>query len=395
MRPTVIFLEQQSWRGGAQRVLESTLSALVPTFDCIVAFPDSGPFRDSLESRGIETVTLPIGRCKSGTKPLPEVVVMAVRGLIGGLRLARFARKRRGALIYINGPRYLLTGVLAARLSRTPSIFHLHLVLGRRFDLAVAAAFSRWVSRVVACSLAAAAPLLERRPCRSPKTQVIYNPLPHAGLSHSPPSQRKGVFTIGIVARITESKGHHVLLDAVSGLPAGLREQIRLLFIGSAAPDCQADRAYEQQLRGQTSRIGLARQVTWAGYQDDPGPWYAQMNVLVHPAQNEAMCLVILEALHRGVPVIASRTGGIPEVVADGTNGLLVEPNDPAALSRALRRFAEDSGLREHLQAGARSWNDKRFSEEKFADAIRQVVAGHCGSRPVRVRSAGEREVAP
>lgn len=395
MRKTIVFLEQQSWRGGAQRVLESTLNAVGADLDCIVAFPDSGPFRESLEARGIDTITLPIGPCRSGWKPPLEVAGLAVRSLLSGLRLARFAKRRQVALIYINGPRYLPAGVLAARLSGRPSIFHLHLILNRRLDLAVAAGLSRWVSGIVACSRAAAVALLDKDAGLSEKIQVLYNALPAPDLeqAQAPSSQREGVLTLGIVARITESKGHHVFFDSVAKLPAALRSQLRLLVVGSPAPDSHADRCYAERLRRQISRLGLDGQTVWAGYQRDPGPWYARMNALVHPALTEAMCIVILEALDRGVPVIAARTGGIPEVVTDGANGLLVEPNDPEALGRALLRFLRDRDLREHLEAGARSWNDPRFQDQEFAASIRQVVARHCGSlSPIPACSTGGRE---
>ncbi len=98
----------------------------------------------------------------------------------------------------------------------------------------------------------------------------------------------------------------------------------------------------------------------------------------MHPALAEAMGIAILEALDRGIPVIAARTGGIPEVVRDGFNGLLVSMEDEDALCRALTLFVKKRRLRERLQAGARCGLDRRFSMETFSSGIRTVIGQLC-----------------
>jgi len=93
---------------------------------------------------------------------------------------------------------------------------------------------------------------------------------------------------------------------------------------------------------------------------------------------DEAMGLVILEALQRGIPVIASRIGGIPEIIDDGANGLLVAPGDEDALGQALEHFIEDSSLREHLQEGARASLHDQFTLKIFSPKIRALVRSLC-----------------
>jgi glycosyltransferase involved in cell wall biosynthesis len=381
MRRTILFLEQQSWLGGAQRVLEATLDSLCRTHDCMVTFPDRGPFRKALEGRKIETVDLPIGSYAPGRKSLLEMATFVWRSVYCGLKLAAFIRRRRIALVYINGPRCLPAGVLAALLTGRPTIFHLHLILERRLEVMLATRLARRVSRVLACSHAAAASLLDHDRSLWAKTQVLYNPLSrqqaHAtssGKSYLMPDR----FTIGMVSRITETKGHHLLLRAVGKLPPTLRERVQLLIVGSPAPDCESDRQYAELLRDEAVRLGLDQQILWTGYQSDPFPYYASMDVLVHPALAEAMCIVILEALDSGVPVIASRTGGIAEVVQNGFNGLLVYVEDESALSEALASFITDPSMRDRLREGARRRLDPRFSMETFSSGVRAVVNEVC-----------------
>ena len=384
MRRAIVFLEQQSWLGGGQRVLEATIDTVAGDYDCIVAFPDSGSFRSALEQRNLETLDFPIGNYQPGRKSWLEMAVFAWRSLYCGLRLAVFIRRRRIALVYINGPRCLPAGVLAAWLTGRTAIFHLHLILTRKSELLLVRARSWRVSRILACSNAAASSLVGSNRRLHAKTQVVYNPLRqhrdrrlswHSELTSRSPQNH---FMIGVVGRITESKGHHLLLQAIARLPLEVRNKLRILFVGSEAPGCESDLQYARKLQTEASRQGLEQQIIWAGFQPDPGPCYASMDVLVHPALAEAIGIAILEALDRGIPVIAARTGGIPEVVRDGFNGLLVSMQDEDALCQALALFVKKRRLRERLQAGARCGLDRRFSMETFSSAIRTVIGQLC-----------------
>jgi len=266
----------------------------------------------------------------------------------------------------------------------------LHLILSRRLEAELAAWLSQRVSRILACSQAAATSLVDRAPLLSAKTRVLYNPLPHANFD--PKSDRTRTkrgdsdrFTLGVVGRITETKGHHLLLQALAELPSELREKIRLIVVGAPGPGCEPDARYAATLRADAVRLGLDHQIHWAGYLDDPGASYVLMDVLIHPALAEAMCIVILEALDRGIPVIAARTGGIPEVVQDGVNGLLISPDDPGALTAALTVFLEDGEIRERLKAGACCSLDSRFSMEVFSSNMRAAIGELCPSSSDKV----------
>jgi glycosyltransferase involved in cell wall biosynthesis len=350
MRQPIVFLEQQSWLGGAQRVLESVLDSAADEYDTIVAFPDRGAFRSALEKRNVPTIDLPIGNYAPGAKSFPERVAFAWRSLLCGFRLATVIRRKRIALVYINGPRLLPAGVIAAWLTGRPTIFHLHLVL-------------------------------DHDPRLAAKTRVVYNPLRQLrkldvvgqlAMSHH------DQITVGVVGRITEKKGQHLLLRAVSTLPTELREKVRLLIVGSAAPGCEPDRLYAERLRAEVLRYGLESRIVWAGHQADPASSYASMDVLVHPALTEAMGLVILEALASGIPVIASRTGGTPEAVRDGLNGLLVSLENESELSMSLALFLSSREVRERLKAGASQGLDSRFSMETFSSSVRAAIRSLC-----------------
>ena len=387
MKPAILFLEQQSWRGGAQCVLEEVLSLVAGTYEPVVAFPQDGPFAEQLRRSGLEVLLLPLGNYRSGRKGVAETLAFGPRSLWCAFRLARIIKEKRMRCVYINGPRWLPAGVLAARLAGVPSLFHLHLCLTRRADILLTAHAAAAAHRILACSQTAADVLLQAHPRLAGRLQVVYNPVPrHASLT---PKEAKAFprlgrtngrdgLVVGIVGRITPEKGHHRLLQAVSQL-ANRLDGLKVIVVGAPAPDCPEDARYFESLQAFAERACVTHMVEWAGRQTDLRACYARLDILAIPSTfGEGLPLVVLEAMQNGVPVLGSQIGGIPELVRDGVNGMLVPPGDVGALAAALRQFHDDPALRRRLRAGASATIDRRFASETFQCAVRQVIHELC-----------------
>ncbi len=403
MSQSLLFLDQTASWGGAQRVLEVVLGALGREFLPLVALPEDGPFAAELRRRGIETLILPLGRYHSGRKSLADIAAFPPRSLYCGVQLARIIRRRHIQLVYINGPRCLVAGVFAARTTGTPSLFHLHLTMTRRTDTLVAALAARHATRIVACCETAAAALLRCSPRLARTLQVVYNPV--RKLVSGPASQgivsaahlmSSSLPVVGVVGRINPKKGQHVLLRATARLKNRGRD-IQVVFLGEPQQNSAEDAHYLQLLQSCTRELALEEVIHWPGYQADPNPYYAAFDVLVIPSTagaSEGLPLVALEAMQWGIPVIASRVGGIPEVIRQGVNGFLVPPGDDAALAESLERVLADGALRSQLSLGARASIDSRFSVDTFNHSIRSVVSQLCrrGGTPVKEAQRGELE---
>ena len=379
----ILFLNQQSWRSGAERVLDEVIQAVETDFLPVVGFPDDGPFAAELRSRNVETLILALGRYRSGPKSTADMIKFPPRSVYCGLRLAQTIRRRRVGLVYINSPRWLLAGVIAARLTGTPSVYHLHMTMSRRADAFLAVHMARRVTKILACSQTAATALLKRDRSLGQIMQVIYNPVrrPASGASltlriGTPAANLRnlGGLIVGVVGRVTPQKGQHVALQAVGTLIArGL--DIQLVFVGAPDAYSSEDSAYLRNLRSSAGALGLDNRLHWLGFQDDPNPFYTIFDVLVIPSTvSEGLPMVALEAMRWGVPVIGSAVGGIPEVVKEGVNGLLVPPNDVEALASALIRMLTDPVFCERLQMGARASIDDRFSSNDFGRTICQIL---------------------
>ncbi len=146
------------------------------------------------------------------------------------------------------------------------------------------------------------------------------------------------------VAGLRREKGHDVLLEA-AGMVDRRGVPVRFVVAG--------DGVLAGELRARQEALGLARRVSLVGHRPDALELIAAADLFVLPSRQEGLPVVLMEAASVGTPIVASAVGGVPQVVRDGENGLLVPPGDPAALTRAIERFAGEASLRESLARGA------------------------------------------
>lgn len=173
----------------------------------------------------------------------------------------------------------------------------------------------------------------------------------------------KSELLIGIFGRLIEAKGHKIFLAAFSELikkNAGLKTVV----VGSGL--------LESELKNLVTARGLSASVILAGFQKKPGAFMAACDLIVHPALYEPFGLVLLEAMALGKPVVASRVGGIPEVITDGETGLLVPPGDVMALVAAIMQYIENPQLCLEFGARGRRWVEEHF---QLDDIMGQVEA--------------------
>jgi glycosyltransferase involved in cell wall biosynthesis len=168
------------------------------------------------------------------------------------------------------------------------------------------------------------------------------------------------------VASLIPRKGHAVLLEAL----AGLRElPWRLACVGSAERDPTAAGA----IRAAIASLRLDDRVRLIGEQTEAGlqPFYDAADLFVLASHHEGYGMVLAEALARGLPIVSTTAGAIPDTVPAAA-GILVPPGDPAALAAALRRVLTEPGLRARLAAGART---ARRSLPSWEDSVRAFAA--------------------
>lgn len=171
-------------------------------------------------------------------------------------------------------------------------------------------------------------------------------------------------FIFGSVGRLDPIKGTSFLIDAMA-LVVKENPRAQLLLVG--------DGSQREKLQKQCAALGLQGHVKFTGFQKDPAPFIEIMDVFVLASLNEGMGRVILEAMVYAKPVIATRVGGIPELIEDGKSGLLVDPQDDAALGAAMIRLAKDRPLRERMAREAKVKAGDKFDIERMVKDIENL----------------------
>lgn len=166
------------------------------------------------------------------------------------------------------------------------------------------------------------------------------------------------VLTVGMVARLREQKGHDVLLDAFANLAAG--PECHLVLVG--------DGPLKDELSRQVEELGLRETVHFLGYRSDVPRLLSHLDVFVHPSRWEGFGLVFLEAMATGLPIVATTVSAIPEIVRDGKTGLLVEPDNPRALTAALETLLTSRETRDRMGEAGRKRLESDFSVERMID---------------------------
>ena len=171
---------------------------------------------------------------------------------------------------------------------------------------------------------------------------------------------------VGSVGWLTDIKGHEYLIEAVAKLKQDF-PSLHLVIIGSG------DR--HEALLQQAELAGLCDAVHLLGHRDDVEVCLGGMDLFVLPSLNEGMGRALIEAMAAGLPVIASRVGGIPAVVSHEKTGLLVPPGDAGALAEALRRLLDRPEWAGQLGLAASRSVDSRYGSASMVHAIESIFA--------------------
>jgi glycosyltransferase involved in cell wall biosynthesis len=152
-----------------------------------------------------------------------------------------------------------------------------------------------------------------------------------------------------------------VLLDAVAQL---VRDGLAVHWV------ICGDGSLRAELESRVNDLGLSSHVTFTGFSSDVPSLLPGADVFVLPSLHEGLGIAAMEAMAAGLPVVASKVGGLPEIVDDGDTGLLVPPGDAAAFATALRRIAGDPAWAQQLAQRGHARALARFTSRAMAEAV-------------------------
>lgn len=300
--------------------------------------------------------------------------------LLAAWRLARLIDSARVDVVHMHWGHDLLLAALAKRWARRP----VRLVYTRQMALtrAKSDAYHRFLYRQIDLYLTITDKLLQQArkylPLPEERVQRLYYGVPAPAplsdaerrvLRHSLHIPER-VFAIGLVGRMEEQKGQHLLVEAVQqlrsmGIPA------HATLIGPAMDD-----AYQQRLLREIDDRDLLEAVVMLGPHNAPLEIMPAFDAIVLTTRMETFGLVLAEAMRCGVAVIGTNAGGVPEIIEDGVSGLLFTPGDANHLAHQLAHLARNDGLRRELAAAGKARADDLFAEENHYRRLANILLG-------------------
>lgn len=322
------------------------------------------------------------------------------------LRLAAHLRARRMQIVHSYGFYANCFAIPAARLAGVPAIVASIRDTGAGWT-DNQKRFERWILRMtdsIMTNADAVRELLAAQGCDPDKITVIPNGIDierfaAAGAKSSlradfdiPADAR----LVGVIARIDAVKGLEYFVDA-AGRVARSHPDVRFVIVGHASqqPD---DQEYLRMLRNRSREHGLEGRLVFTGNRTDVPGVLAELDISVLPSLTEGLPNAVLEAMAAGTPVIATRVGGVPEIIEYGTTGLLVPPRDAEALAGAIARTLDQPDLAQEWAKRARQQVMSQYSRERMArrteDHYLELLrrrAGRGAKFPEPPLNAGER----
>lgn len=254
-----------------------------------------------------------------------------------------------------------IVGVIAGRITGVPCIVHrhhddIHHLLDRPLHIGLDRLAARGAQRVIAVSSATRDVLVLREGVPATKVRVVPNGIAFERIDQVTDRTIQALRqelvlgdrpVVTVAAKMFRLKGQSDMLNA---MPQLLACEPNLVLLLAGTGPCRFRRELEDQAR----RLGISGAVRFLGWRRDLPCVLASSDVVVVPSLTETFGLVALEAMAVGTPVVASRVGGLPELVDDGVTGILVPPSSPDALAGAVQRLLLDADLRSRLGQAAR-----------------------------------------
>lgn len=358
MRPArVLFLSHAFMVGGAEEMVLNLVRHLPARFEPAVAcIHSAGPIGEEIRGTGVP---------------------FSVMGLTPGLSHPFDVLRLRDALQSLAPTivhTFLLTGSLYGRFAAMMT--NVPIVIGTEVNIyekkqPLHARLERWLMKDTDAVIASAESVKDHYIAQvgapADKVEVIYNAVDWAQLQTTMTRDAfrasigvpLDVPVAGIIARLTEQKAHRVLFDAMARPELS---RLHLIVVG--------DGELREDLKSRVETLGLGARVHFLGARRDLGNILGAIDIFTMPSYWEGLPLSMVLAMGAGLPVVASRVAGIPEVVNDGVSGLLVNPGDSAQLATALATFVNDAAARTKLGEAARAFVLPRFGVDGYVASV-------------------------
>ena len=354
------------WRGGQNQVLLTLRGMRTRGHEVVLLALSGAPLEARAIAEGFSVRGIP-------RRAIRLAAARILRGLL---------RERQAHIVHAHDPHALTAAWLARAFRQTALVAHRR-ILAPLHSGPIALARYRSADKIFAASKEIAKRVMSSGIPAS-QVEVVYDGIevPSAVTNDVRQGARQrwklvdDQFVFGCVAYMVPGKGHETLLRALA-LARNKMAGCRLLLVG--------DGPLRRDLENLAGSLGTSEAVTFTGFVEKLEEVFAALDVFVFPACNEGLGSSLLSAMSYGIPCIAARSGGVPEIVASGVNGVLVPPSDAEALAGVMTALAEDREMAVQIGSAGRETVENTFSADRMVECTlakyRQVlIARELGS---------------
>lgn len=323
----------------------------------IVACPSPGSFVDALKEIGVKTKIIEINSLKR---------LHLISFVSAVVKLRKIIKEEKIDIVHSNAgaSRESFYSGIAARISGVPFIYHVRVIESGGLVEKIIAALSAKVI-VISDAIGKKFDYLKNKN----KLIKIYNAV---NLKEYTPDLspekiitefglKPGAPLIGVIANLIPWKGHEYFLNAAREIKDKVQEAKFII----AGQDFDKDKRYEKQLKRMTEKLGIGKDVIFTGFRADVPEIMAAIDILVLPSIDEPFGRVLIEAMACAKPIVATKGGGVPEIVRDRETGLLVPIKDPHAISVAVIGLLKDKKRAREMGLAGRKIAEEVFDIEK------------------------------
>ncbi len=375
-KTNIAYVNQTSKISGAEQSLLSLLERLDRSFfNPFIVLPEEGPLGKKSHEMGLGTLIIPFmvklgepHRAKKSGDMLKAVYAMV-----------RLIREKGIKIVHSNSLRTCYLSGLAARIAGVSSVAHIRDIhLSPFSNLIKSSLLNMLCDQFIAVSYATRDFILKQNPKLQPKIKVIYNGVNLEKVDNLKNGDVRSEFdiepeapVIADIGIINPVKGHDVVIKA----SASIRKKfpnLKVLIVGGLLTE--KDKTYEIELRSLINSLDLDKNVILTGFRDDI---YALINgadiVVLASRYQDPLPRILIEASALSRPIVATRMGGIPEIVQDGVSGLLVEPNNYQALANAIMFLLENKKRAREMSLAARKMAEQKFNIDRHVQEITKL----------------------
>lgn len=342
--------------------------------------PRAGPLVDKAKSLGVEVLHIKRFRWTKMSVISPKFMYNMLGNCWSALRVAAAIVQRKVDVVYTNSAE-VLAGALAAKLCGVKHIWHVREEVSKSTGpFKIIRALSNHVI-ANSCATRNRFPLRERE-----RITVVYNGFRAVRFRSSIEAREElrekygisdGEQAISLIGSINERKGQREMASAFP-LILDRYPNAKLIFCGERFAK---NGSYEQEVLGILKGHKVEAKVLFLGFREDVSEVYAITDVIVVPSRYEAFGRVIVEAMLCGIPVVATKVAGIPEIIDDQRSGILIPSREPRILANAVLSLFEDPGKMRRIGGEGRRSAQQRFSVEQMIHGIEGVLTGCVGQK--------------